>query len=522
MKRKLITSIQIAIIAIVVASLPFADCQAGKIPTILHPKIVDMWAYGDIVTDSTILKTEQNNLRFYCGTMEGLPADSLDYDVMLEGYDEEWHGVFKGGYYGYMNLPPGDYVFMARCRYNGGEWGPILKHPFTIDCPWWRTTWAHIIYIILVCSLLLYIFSLTRSRMRYKNELNIERAMLKLRTDLVIQASRDIRTPLSAIRSIAERYTLNSEEQLSKTDIQHLKHSSRQLLQMVENLVEMQPAGQIQPLQDGNDVIEMTDVPINQLNVMVVEPDKLLADVIMRELHKYVNVSLAFENDDIIQSALELQPDAIVIDSAMKKLNTYELMHELRKKLNTCIILISDFDNKRSIIRAIRSEADDYMAKPINCEVLAALVIKRIKEARNTFESKAKLMEHTSDANLPLTNKDVNTTPIFEKRADKLFLERMDTIIFQNISNPDFDINTLADAMKISRSKLGKKIKELRGVSPLEYLRNRRLDHAASLLLNSDMTIQEVMYGIGMSDATNFHKRFKEKFGSTPTEYRNQ
>ena len=81
------------------------SAHASKTPP-PHVRLVDIWAYGDIVTDSTLLATEQNNLRFYCTTVEQLPTDSVSYEFQLKGYDKDWFEPFPEGWYFYTNLQP--------------------------------------------------------------------------------------------------------------------------------------------------------------------------------------------------------------------------------------------------------------------------------------------------------------------------------------------------------------------------------------------------------------------------------
>ena len=97
-----------------------------------HVKIATIWAYGDTVTHARTLDTKQNNLRFYCTTLENIPTDSIEFEFMLEGHETQWQPAFADGWYFYTDLPPGEYVFHARCRYPPPVVGtgsqPFLHH----------------------------------------------------------------------------------------------------------------------------------------------------------------------------------------------------------------------------------------------------------------------------------------------------------------------------------------------------------------------------------------------------------
>ena len=246
---------------------------------------------------------------------------------------------------------------------------------------------------------------------------------------------------------------------------------------------------------------------------MVVEPTPPVADIIRRELLKYVKVVLHDGGDGFLQTLQATSPVAVVLDMQLGEgINPYGHIQLIRTHTHARIILISDFEDKRDIIRALHSEADDYLRKPFNTEILAAVVLKRIRTMKSA---------DGTPPQEPHANKEKVKTVVLEKRSDKLFLERLDTLTAERLADEDFDLNTMAEIMHRSRGQLYKKIRELRGVSPVEYLRNKRLERAAALLLNSQLTVQEVMQRVGMADANNFYRRFKERYGKSPTRFRN-
>ena len=103
---------------------------------------------------------------------------------------------------------------------------------------------------------------------------------------------------------------------------------------------------------------------------------------------------------------------------------------------------------------------------------------------------------------------------------DRAFLERLDMTIDLKMGNSDIDVSELASEMNMSHSSLYRKIKALAGCTVSEFIQNRRMLKASELLKKSDMTIQEVMYSVGMNTPAYFRKCFKDKFGCLPSEYR--
>ena len=104
-------------------------------------------------------------------------------------------------------------------------------------------------------------------------------------------------------------------------------------------------------------------------------------------------------------------------------------------------------------------------------------------------------------------------------RADKYFLSRLDKIVSENLSDPDFTVQKLEEAMNMSRSSLTRKMHVLLDSSPVNYLRTKRLEKAASMLQEGKLRIKEVCFAVGFKSHSYFTKCFKEKFGMFPAEY---
>ena len=106
--------------------------------------------------------------------------------------------------------------------------------------------------------------------------------------------------------------------------------------------------------------------------------------------------------------------------------------------------------------------------------------------------------------------------------ADQRFLTKLTALLEENISNGDLSVDDVARLMGMSRSVYFKKIKALTGIGPNDYFKSLRLQRAAELLDAGELSITEISYRIGITDSHYFSKCFKQKFGVTPTEYRNR
>ena len=103
---------------------------------------------------------------------------------------------------------------------------------------------------------------------------------------------------------------------------------------------------------------------------------------------------------------------------------------------------------------------------------------------------------------------------------DQRFYNRLQAILSLNAENPEFTVDELAVQMHLSRTRLYTRIKEVTGKSPSEILKKVRMEYAAHLLLETDLTIEEIRLQCGVGNSNQFYNHFKKQFGVTPHQYR--
>ncbi len=92
-------------------------------------------------------------------------------------------------------------------------------------------------------------------------------------------------------------------------------------------------------------------------------------------------------------------------------------------------------------------------------------------------------------------------------------------MIQQNI-NKRISIEDLAANACLTKSYLIRTFRQTLGISPLQYINHKKIQHAQTLLLGSEMSIQEIAHAVGMDDSSYFIRLFKKQIGFTPQEYR--
>ena len=103
-----------------------------------------------------------------------------------------------------------------------------------------------------------------------------------------------------------------------------------------------------------------------------------------------------------------------------------------------------------------------------------------------------------------------------EQSVDERFVEQLQKTIEQHLDDSDFNVEALSEELNMSRAQLFRKTKTLMGVSPVELIRHIRLRKAKQMLLNTDLTIQQVAYSVGFTSPSYFSKCYREFFGTTP------
>lgn len=106
------------------------------------------------------------------------------------------------------------------------------------------------------------------------------------------------------------------------------------------------------------------------------------------------------------------------------------------------------------------------------------------------------------------------------EEGDRQFLERIQQYVLENMGNPDLEVGELADVSLVSRTSFYRRLKQLSGLSPVDFIRQQRIECAKSLIVEGKDTISEIAYKVGFSDPKYFSKCFKKYVGLTPQDYR--
>ena len=175
-------------------------------------------------------------------------------------------------------------------------------------------------------------------------------------------------------------------------------------------------------------------------------------------------------------------------------------------------------------------------------ETPAEVVPVSAKHLENSESSETSEISDTSenlDTEAPITAATISTTsaeqqsmmashtqeeeqPVQLSKEDERFCRKLERIVNSRMKNPNLNIDIIAAQFGIGRTNFYRKVRELMGMSPNDYLRKCRMERAAEMLCNTDLTVADVCSQVGVPDAQYFSRVFKAYFGTTPSAYREQ
>ena len=104
------------------------------------------------------------------------------------------------------------------------------------------------------------------------------------------------------------------------------------------------------------------------------------------------------------------------------------------------------------------------------------------------------------------------------EKEDRFFM-KITTCIQNHLSDVELNADTIAEEVGMSKASLYKKIKTITGLTPHGLIKQYRLKKAAELLMNSEMSVSEVIDEVGFNSRSYFYKSFNELFHCHPKEY---
>lgn len=192
------------------------------------------------------------------------------------------------------------------------------------------------------------------------------------------------------------------------------------------------------------------------------------------------------------------QPDIIISDIMMPRMDGYEMMRAIREMeqyRSIPFIFLSARDSDVDIETGLNSGADIYLTKPVKNRLLLTQIKALLRRE-----------QYIREAPLSEPSKGVVTLKVEE-------------IIQRHLGNPELSIEMIAGAMLMSRTTLFRKWKKENEVSLVEAVTNKRLEEALRLIQKDELSISEAAFAVGYKHLSHFSRAFKKAYKTPPSEY---
>ena len=243
--------------------------------------------------------------------------------------------------------------------------------------------------------------------------------------------------------------------------------------------------------------------------VLLAEDNDEVRNYVKGCLEPYFYVIAVDNGKDALDLCYEKYPNLILSDIMMPKMDGLELCNRVKNDMqlgHIPVILVTAQSMIMQIKEGYFVGADDYIVKPFSIDVLICRI-------QNLLESREKLKKMYGKKISP------ETMGIEIVSGDDRFTQKLFDVIEKHLTDPGLNIDVISQEMGLSRANFYRKLKEITELTPIELIRNKRLEVAAKLLLTSDYTVSEIAVYTGFNSHSYFTTCFTKFYGYSPSEW---
>ena len=184
------------------------------------------------------LKHYQNSFVIAFSTFNFLSGASK-YSYRMPPYDSEWSIPSAQNLATYRNLPPGKYQLQVKACNVAGMWGKESTLEIIIAPPFWQTTWAYLIYLVLIGIAGYFSFHIIRNFNRLRNRIAIEKQLTEYKLEFFTNISHEFRTPLTLIQGALNKLVnIENPPKEMQRPLRTMDKSTRRMLRLINQLLE--------------------------------------------------------------------------------------------------------------------------------------------------------------------------------------------------------------------------------------------------------------------------------------------
>lgn len=265
------------------------------------------------------------------------------------------------------------------------------------------------------------------------------------------------------------------------------------------------------PLSGKEEKTENEPVPGEGIlpNLLIVDDNPEIRSFLSTVFSKHFRCISVADGHEAIRHAMSEVPELVITDLRMPVMDGMEMVRRFRDNPElerVPVIMLTGSENEYTERESLKLGTDAFITKPFDAEILLLRALNLIRRKRDALPD-------------PLgPEKEICDNPVLLS-TDEKFLTDITKMIEERIDDFDLNVNFLSELMGINTRQLHRKLKQLTGLSPVEYIKTIRMKKAAMLLRQKKFTVSEVHYMVGFSNSSYFSKCFQSVFGKTPRQY---
>lgn len=196
------------------------------------------YPYSDEIT----LTYEQRSLNIHFSTLDYSDVRNVKYTYRLEGFDQAWSQPSSTPWAAYQKLPAGKYLLHVKACTSDGTWGKESTLVIRIKPPFYLTSWAIMIYVLLVLGVIILVVKFVHDKNVLRNRIRLEQELTRYKLVFFTNVAHEFRTPLTLMQGSLEKEKRimkanRWQTELEKT-IRVMDKSVQRMLRLIDQLLE--------------------------------------------------------------------------------------------------------------------------------------------------------------------------------------------------------------------------------------------------------------------------------------------
>lgn len=196
------------------------------------------YPYSDEIT----LTYEQRSPNIHFSTLDYSDVRNVKYTYRLEGFDQTWSKPSSTPWAAYQKLPAGKYVLHVKACTSDGTWGKESTLVIRVKPPFYLTSWAIMIYVLLVLGVIILVVKFVHDKNVLRNRIRLEQELTRYKLVFFTNIAHEFRTPLTLMQGSLEKEKRimkanRWQTELEKT-IRVMDKSVQRMLRLIDQLLE--------------------------------------------------------------------------------------------------------------------------------------------------------------------------------------------------------------------------------------------------------------------------------------------